>query len=147
LKTDNNSTYWSVVKKYDLERKVKALNREIVIQGEIIAPKVQGNKYGVSEPDLYVFTVVEEGKRVGLPRMKEVCAELGLKTVPIIHEEIYFKEGCDTVQDAVKTLVKLATRKSILVDAPAEGIVLRLVENPNVSFKCINPEFLLKHNE
>ena len=69
---------------------------------------------------------------------------LGLETVPIIAADL-------KLPNDIQGLVRMATRKSLLCpDAWAEGLVIRpLVEHNDpligrVSFKVINPEFLLK---
>jgi hypothetical protein len=50
----------------------------------------------------------------------------------------------------IEELVELATGKSVLADVQREGIVLRpvkeIVDNTGrISFKAINPKFLLKY--
>jgi hypothetical protein len=79
--------------------------------------------------------------------------ELDLETVPILFEEYILGNDIDK-------LVTEATIKSTIAQIPAEGIVIRLreekidmllsVENFNngrVTFKVINPEFLIKFGE
>ena len=72
---------------------------------------------------------------------------LGLEMVPVLDDEF-------ELTDNMEELIQKATRKSTLnKDVWAEGIVLRPLKElkePNigrVSFKVINPEFLLKYNE
>lgn len=150
LKTPTDSNWWKVAKKYDVEKKLRKLGTEIVIQGECIASNVQKNKYKVTEPDLYVFTIVENGQRVSLDRMKELCKILELKMVPIINERFNPLNTFGNITDVptiVQNMVKMSEGKSKLADIHREGIVCRLVENPQISFKVINPSFLLKYDE
>jgi hypothetical protein len=152
LKTPDNSNYWKIAKMFDLEKKLKACKEEIVIQGEILAPNVQKNKYGVTEPDFYVFNIIRNGKRVGHEEMVSYCVGLGLKHVPIVFNSfmpgLLWNDLKEQTQAVVKHMVDLSIGYSRL--APTinrEGIVVRLMEDPVVSLKVINPEFLLKNGE
>jgi hypothetical protein len=152
LKTPDNSNYWKIAKKYDLEKKLKACKEEIVVQGEILAPNVQKNKYGVTEPDFYVFNIIRNGKRVGLDEMEMLSIGFGLKTVPIVYNSfmpnLLWNDLKDQTQAVVKHMVDLSVGYSRLVPTVnREGIVVRLVEDPAVSLKVINPDFLLKNGE
>ena len=149
LKTKDNSAYWGIAKKYDLENKLRVLRSEVVIQGEICGPKIQGNKYGLKEDDLFVFTVIENDVKYSPLAMTAFCDRLGLKTVPIIASSIVPSIKPETpLGDVVRAWVAYAGGPSKLnKDVPREGIVVRLIENPNVSFKIINQEFLLRFGE
>lgn len=81
----DNSNYWKMAKKYDLEHKLLSLNKAgIVLQSEIVGGKVQGNKYALPELDMYVFNVIENGERYSLEKMIEFCKQYGFKYVPTI---------------------------------------------------------------
>jgi len=149
LKTPNTSSYWTIAKKYDIESKLRSLKKEIVIQGEIIGPKIQKNKYQVTDVDFYVFNIVENGKRVSYTRIIEVCDNLGLKYVPILGTLTPSSTWNDKkeVIDVVKAMVGHSEGNSTLFKRPREGVVWRLCENPNISLKVINPTFLLQNNE
>ena len=63
----DNSSYWTVALKYQIESVLKKLignNEFVAIQGECIGPRVQGNKYQVTEPDLYCFNLIYPGVKV-----------------------------------------------------------------------------------
>ena len=50
--TPDTSSYWKVAKKYDIENVLYRLIGDapwVAIQGECVAPNVQGNKYHVTE--------------------------------------------------------------------------------------------------
>lgn len=71
--------------------------------------------------------------------------QLDLKTVPIINDNFILHNNIDE-------MVLFATIKSKLnTNVWAEGIVIRPIENNSnnerISFKVINPEFLLKNRE
>ena len=90
-KDDGNSPFYELVKSMDLQAKMEAFATAnnlstFTIQGELCAPGIQKNRLKLTKPAWYVFTIRENGKRVGLTRMLEVCEKLQLESVPI--EEI-----------------------------------------------------------
>lgn len=139
----DTSSFWSVAEKYNIEEILHKLigdNEWVAIQGECVAPNVQGNKYKVTEPDLYVFNLIYPTGRVGSVEAKKIVAEHGLKFVPIIDEAVNLKGM------SVADVLKYATGKSQLYDTLREGIVFRSLDGKQ-SFKAVSPEFLIKHNE
>jgi ATP-dependent RNA circularization protein (DNA/RNA ligase family) len=142
-----NNNYWNVAQKYDLQKKMLALKKnKLVIQGECAGGKIQGNKYKIEGLELFVFNVIENGRRYTLDEMVKFCDQMGLKTVPIIQRDwrIFFDVQAP---EAVKRVVGMSIGKSVLYDVQREGLVFRLVDDPRVSFKAINPEFLLKFGD
>ena len=127
-----------------------ALGYSLSLQGELIGMGVQGNKYKLSNLQFKLFNIFDIDKREYLcyADFISVAKELGLNTVPIISESYLLPKTVDE-------LVEYSKGKSLLnKDTPKEGIVLRpLIEeyepdlHSRLSFKCINPDFLLKYNE
>lgn len=139
----DTSSFWSVVEKYNIEKILHQLigdNEWVAIQGECVASNVQGNKYKVTEPDLYVFNLIYPSGRVGSIEAKRIVGEYGLKFVPIIDESVNLKGM------SVADVLKYATGKSQLYDTLREGIVFRSLDGKQ-SFKAVSPEFLIKHGE
>lgn len=114
----------------------------IVLQGELLAPGIQKNRYGVAAPRFYVFSVLRCRGSVLWERLSpgetmDLCFSYGLEMVPVI--------ACLPSQESVKAWVELAKGKSELNAATTrEGLVVR---TPQQSFKVINPDFLLEHGE
>lgn len=140
LKPDGQS-YIDVAKKYDIE-KILIKNAtlynfsSLVIQGEIIGPKIQGNKYGVDCNHLYLFNVIGDGNP-GTPEDVEKIAEfMGLKSVPVLSTHFI-------LPDCISKVVDTAKGVSLLANIPREGIVIR---SKGFSCKVINPDFLLKYD-
>lgn len=139
----DTSSFWSVAEKYNIEQILHQLigdNEWVAIQGECVASNVQGNKYKVTEPDLYVFNLIYPSGRVGSVEAKRIVGEYGLKFVPIIDESVNLKGM------SVADVLKYATGKSQLYDTLREGIVFRSLEGKQ-SFKAVSPDFLIKHGE
>jgi hypothetical protein len=79
--------------------------------------------------------------------MFDFCIKHGLKTVPLI-DSIFIPSKRIPSSDketVVKWLLDYSNGKSLLYDTLREGIVLRLNENPNISFKVKSPDYLIKH--
>lgn len=143
LYTPDKSSYWINAKKYDIEQVLHKLignNEWVCIQGECVAPNVQGNKYRVYEPDLYVFNVIYPTGRMNSIDAKQLMEKHGLKFVPIINECISLK-GMN-----VADVLDYATGQSALYKTLREGIVFRTLDGKQ-SFKAVSPEFLIKNNE
>ena len=166
LKSENDSKYWSIAKKLALQRKFKEyFGKEVAtLQAELCGIGIQGNKYGLSENELFVFNIIHQyskanplGKRMTLETMRHACRAMGLKTVPIINENfipsvhlgIDFCKDCEKpdIPTVVNALMKMANGKSVLKDRLREGLVFRLNSDPSISFKVVSPEFSLENDD
>ena len=111
----------------------------VLIQGEIIGPKVQGNKYKLDELDFYAFNLKIGHEWYVIPIDISLCFNGAIKAVPQTTNTYYLPE---TIPQAVET----AAGRSLLADIPREGLVIRNPEK-HISFKIVNPKFLLKYDE
>ena len=137
----DNSIYWEVSDKYNIENALKNLigSRDwIAIQGECIGPKVQGNKYRKTEPELYVFNLILPTFRLGSVKAKNILEPFGFNFVPIVNENY-------TLPDTVEEMLAEAHGQSVLGDTLREGLVVRSKAG-TISFKAVDPEFLLHYN-
>lgn len=142
LLRDDGQSYWDVAKTYDIKRSLIELSKRLefnsaVIQGEIIGPKIQGNKYKVSHNMLYVFNIIFRSKPMPTFEHGYWAEYLGLTTVPLVDSDVHLKKS-------IPEMVEYSKGNSILNDSvPREGIVCR--DDRGTSFKVINPDFLLKY--
>lgn len=149
LKESDKNSFWRIANKLNLKEKMKRFNDDIVLQGELVGPGINGNKLKLKELDLYVFNVYSRKLNTYLDVIdaKRVLDFLDIKQIPIL--------GSANLTGTVSDWVKLATIKSTInPDVWAEGIVVKsfdssLVdfETGRLSFKVINPEFLLEYKE
>jgi RNA ligase (TIGR02306 family) len=137
----------------NLEEKLKKAGEQfgfdLAIQAEVIGPGIQKNKYGLKTVTLRVFNVVnvESYRLLDYDAMLAVLGELGLEAVPQL--------GTLVLNHTVDELVAYSEGASVLNRGmQREGVVLRpLVEEYDedvggrLSFKVINPKFLLKYDE
>lgn len=146
---DRGSLYWRVAKKYNLEQILKE-NPNLTIQGEQGDTKVQGNKYKITEPTMWVFNIIDHEKKYhyNYKEMKIFCAANGLLTVPLLSGEdvTYHNFPLKELGSTVQEVVEFSKGESIIANIPREGIVVRCIKEGKkiLSFKCINPDFLLK---
>ncbi|MFA5715323.1 MAG: RNA ligase family protein [Candidatus Paceibacterota bacterium] len=147
LKPDSSS-YWTLAKELDIEKKMTVWCDDhetgIIIQGEAVGVGIQGNKYKFDKVSLFVFNVAyyHKGKRSYFNQYQQenFCKEMDLTPVPWL--TAHFK-----LKPTIPEMVEYAKGYSLLNrEIPREGIVVRNYAN-NVSFKVINTDFLLKYGE
>lgn len=119
------------------------------VQGEVIGPGIQKNKYGLPGGDLRLFSVIDIDRFALLNRevMLTVLESTGLTPVPQLGELV--------LNHTIDELVELAVGASQLnPKIHREGLVFRPaqeIQDPTLggrlSFKVINPQFLLKYDE
>ena len=139
--TEGNA-FWQAARSAKIEERLRAKGYDnICIQGELLAPGVQGNKYKVSKPELRVFNVFDivTGEYYSKDDMKDFCWKMELNTVPILDEEF-------SLPNSVEDLLSYAEGKSQLADVEREGVVVR-TDGKKISFKVISNKFLLKNED
>jgi RNA ligase (TIGR02306 family) len=156
LVEDAENSLWKVARQLDIENKLRSLGRNIALQGELMGEGIQSNKLKLRGQTAFFFNAFDIDKFVYLSfgEFKELLEKFQLQMVPLITIDY-------VLENDIPAIVKMATVKSkICPDVWAEGIVIRPVEdkiekvigndyfkNDRVSFKAINPEFLLKYGE
>lgn len=142
---DKNSLYWKIAIKYNIEQILRE-NPTLTIQGEQGNTNIQGNKYGIKEPTMWVFNIIDHERNYHFTYSQIVvfCKKYGLEYVPLLKTGKLSELG-----STVKDFVEFSKGKSTLSDIPREGVVVRCIEHGKkiLSFKVINPDFLLKYSE
>ncbi|MBU4486954.1 MAG: RNA ligase (ATP) [Candidatus Delongbacteria bacterium] len=155
LENEENSL-WKFARQNDIENKLLSLNKNFALQGEIVGEGIQSNKLKLKGQTVMFFNAfdIDKFEYLQFDQFNELIEKLQLPMVPIITTDYELVNDIDTI-------IKTATIKSIVCpDVWAEGIVIRplnekidaLLSNENfnngrVSFKAVNPEFLLKYGE
>lgn len=143
LKETEGNSFWIAARKYELEQKLKALDMCIAIQGELVGPGIQGNKYKLTDIDFYVFTIynIVDGVYLESKDRLQLCEILGLKHVPVI-------VTLSLINYNIDVLLTLAEGKSkINTNTEREGIVFKNIQNPQLHFKAISNKFLIKNGD
>ncbi len=145
---DTNPIEEGIIKKYNLE-KICILGRNLAFQGELIGPKIQGNKYQLDDYDWKIFDIFDiDNQRFLNPKERiEMLDALQLPSVPIIHSEFSILNLLKGNED-VSVLLKFAEGKSQLDSSTErEGLVFKRLNGNSFSFKAISNKWLLKENE
>lgn len=153
-KDDGSCAFYNLVNDRGYRERVEALLEQndfiktLTIQGEFCAPGIQQNRLRLSKPEWYVFTIRENGRRVGLYRMLEVCEELGLEHVPI--EEV--DRDLPSKYPTVDALLERANgeyprggKKEGIVVRPTEPVYSPIVGG-SLSMKVVSNKYLLKND-
>ena len=145
LKRPDDSHYWEMADFYDIKSALADIAKKysldtVVLQGEILGEGIQKNKYRLVGHIFRAFNLELNGKATDYENMADELAKHAIVSVPLIERAMYLPE---TVQE----LVKKSIGPSILRNQQTrEGIVVRDIQR-RISFKVINPEFLLKEEE
>jgi len=151
--TDESNSSARLATALDLKAKLEQIRDqygfEPAIQGEIIGPGIQKNKYKLAGPELHVFNLlrIDDLCCVDHADFGPMLKSVGLTAVPEV--------GMIELNHGVDELVELSIGKSVLnKDVQREGLVFRPVTEEyeptlgsRLSFKVINPKFLLKYDE
>ena len=111
------------------------------ISGELVGVGIQGNREKIRGHDFFVYDVfnVAEGTYLSAASRLTICAELGLRHVPVLHAEVTLRElGLRTVDD----LLEFAEGASLNAEV-REGVVFKAIDG-SFSFKAIANSYLLK---
>jgi len=148
---DNDNAYWKIAKELEIEKKLRSLNKNIMLQGEIFGTGIQENPLKLDKKKVLFFNAfdIDSYKYYDYLEFFALMQQLGLETVPIITANY-------TLIDDINELVKFATAKSMINPKVwREGIVIRPIKevmdmqlaqgfgNGRLSFKVINPEYLI----
>lgn len=136
---EDDSDYWKIARRYNLEEVLKDLIGDkdyVTIQGEVYGQKIQGNKYKLNDIDFRVFNLIYPDRNVPTEEFTKILSKYGIKSVPIVVQNYKLP---DTIHD----IVEFSKGDSVLLKRKREGIVFRNYDK-NISFKVINPEFLLE---
>lgn len=150
MKETANSAPWNVLKALGAVEKIKGLDN-IAIQGELIGWNIQGNKYKLktNEFRFYLFNAFDIANYRPLPldKMLEIAEYLGLDTVPIIDSDYVLDFDVDTLVNMSKGQSKINpnTRREGIVFKSVDYVEDRVLGR--LSFKVINPDFLIKYGE
>ena len=144
-KNDKNNNYNRIEQKYDIISKLHKYGKNIAIQGEMFGEGIQGNPEKIKGIDFRVFNIydIDNCRYVNTAERLNICAELELNHVPILHYEFSI-DGMN-----IEDFLKMAEGESLHSNC-REGIVFKAnnyVNNYLPSFKCISNKYLLKQED
>jgi RNA ligase (TIGR02306 family) len=151
--SDENNLLNRLARRLQLEEKLRSIQSKYgfspAIQGEVIGTGIQGNKYSLKGHELWVFNLFDLNahRLIDHDLMLNILREEGLNVVPQL--------GTMILNHTIDELVALSSGMSELNSKlQREGIVLRPLKEEHdetlggrLSFKAINPLFLLRYDE
>ena len=112
----------------------------VVIQGEIIGENIQGNKYQLKGHHLFLFNIIQNGIKSNYITLDWFCQLTDMQYCPVLYEGY-------TLATTIHDEVKRAKGCSLVGIKPKrEGVVIRNYDK-DISFKVINPDFLITFDE
>lgn len=139
LKDDMDNTWWKLAIKHDVIAKIKSTGRNLALQGEIYGSGINGNLYQLDDQRLAVFDIydIDNGMYL-LPEQRwKLVNDLGLPHVPL-------KGFGDLVGTVADLLEDADGMSSINHECIREGYVFKSMVDPNISFKVIGNQYLVK---
>lgn len=140
LAPDDKNSHWQLARRLELDRKMQSLGQRIAIQGELVGPGIQKNRYQLKQAELFVFNIfdLDAFAYVEKRAVEAICRQLELQTVPAV--------GTRTVPETLDEILQLAVGESALNSATErEGLVWVSDSGPErISFKTISNKFLAR---
>jgi len=155
LLEDADNSLWKVARVLDVENKLRSLNKNFALQGELLGEGIQSNKLKLKGQTIKFFNAfdIDKFEYLQFDKFMELMNNLQLPTVPVVSTDYELSDNIDSI-------IKMSIIKSLVCPTVwAEGIVIRSINeksdsllasessNGRLSFKAINPEFLLKFGE
>lgn len=140
LREEEGNIYWKIAKKYQIEERMREICLQgYAVQGEIIGPQIQGNKYGLKDHEFFVFdiqrAVTFEHVRPNI--RTNWVAMMGLQHVPVLEAHAVLKGRNEILEGA--------DGQSLIGTKPKrEGVVWKACRLDD-SFKAISNAWLLKN--
>jgi RNA ligase (TIGR02306 family) len=149
LLDDPASMFWRVAREHRLREALTTLGGDFALQGEVHGEGIQGNHLGVKGVGFAAFNLfnIATHEYANHNALLEFCKVNGLPMV----REVWHGEFRFTLPE----LVDLASAQDYAPARPAEGIVIRpveearsrILESGRLSAKVISERYALKHGE
>jgi hypothetical protein len=150
--TRNSKTYYDDMNvwfenydKYNIKDFLTAFIKEtganwVYLQGESYGDGIQKRDYSLKGHDFAAFELCTSNRvRYTYTEMKEILDRYSIPTVPIISDNYI-------LPDSVDELLKYAQGISAIDGKEREGIVFQNIDDPTISFKAVDNEFLIKYH-
>lgn len=135
-----NNPRWQMAHRFNLDSALASMGN-VALQGELIGPGMEGNHYGLSQHEFYLYNVflVDHGKPMDASARRELACALGMPHAPVVHERFVFDKTT-----TMQSLIAMADGPSALNPKKRrEGLVFKAQNALNVSFKVVSEKYLL----
>jgi len=141
------NVYLEMSEKYDVRKVLEKLlelrpsAEWVAIQAETFGAGIQKRDYGMKDHEIRAFNLrYSDCGRVGTLEMVDILEPLGIPCVPVI------SEGMSLPSTVEELRVFVHSAPSAIDGGMKEGIVFRTLDGVD-SFKCVDPEFLVKYHQ
>lgn len=141
------NVYLEMSEKYHMRKVLERLLEQrpsaewVAVQAETFGAGVQKRDYGMKDHEIRAFNLrYSDCGRVGTLQMRDELEPLGVPVVPILSEGMCLPSTIDNLREFVHAT------PSKIDGGMREGIVFRTLDGAD-SFKCVDPEFLLKYHQ
>lgn len=141
--TGTSRHYFLIASKFNLEGKMREMGINVAIQGEIVGPRVNGNRLRLEEYQFRVFNIFsfETHQYLHWEEVQRICDELCIDTVPVV-----FQGNSSELELSMSNFIAIADSQQYARNVLAEGIVVKTNDDGlRSSFKVISNNYLLKH--
>jgi RNA ligase (TIGR02306 family) len=127
------------------------LNLSFAIQAELCGPGIQGNRYKLDKPTLFVFDIwlIDEHRHATYVERENILVTL--RSMGVVVEEVPRLEVISQLPESVEQcLLKAEGKSAINPKTEREGIVFKTtatIDKEVVSFKAISNKFLMAEKE
>ena len=141
-----------MARKLKIEEILRSEPRNLCIQGEIVGPGINGNRLGLSDPELHLFDLfdIDADKYFTYNELREFGKKHGLNVVTTVGHNDFGAGGTTTVS----RMLEVSSKLDYANGTPAEGIVWRCACGSysdelrgRMSFKTISNRYLEKYKE
>lgn len=142
---DGKSAMWDYFHKIGLPERLKALEKDIILQGEFCGPGIQGNRLGLKEYRWWVFNIFDhaENRLMSLQEMMSYCSLLGISAVPIEEVGPCFYYSMEELLEKARGKYPSGKDKKGIVVRPQTPVWNQALHK-SLSFKVLNNDFLKK---
>jgi hypothetical protein len=139
-KNDIDNPFWRSVKTYNFEKKLRLHGKNVFVRGEHCGVGIQKNIYSFAKTRIFLFEVfdIDEQRYLNFDEFIAFCDKYDFETVPILDSSFKLPS---TVQEILDYSNGISVHGN---NVKREGIVIRLKNDPRVSFKVKSPEYLVK---
>jgi RNA ligase (TIGR02306 family) len=137
LKEDDNNTFWKTAINQQLIETLTHAGVNYALQGELVGPGIQGNRYGLDNHQFFLFDVydIDRGEYLAPADRRQWADAFNIHHVPILEHDLF----TPTIPDALA----MAEWESFRGSKTREGIVFKSLCGKR-HFKAISNKFLLK---
>lgn len=137
---DDNNTFWKVAKQAFPPGAITD-GANVVFQGELIGPGIQGNPYNLTEHAMFLFDVADMDATYMDANFRYIlysAIQTKLDHVPTISTRT-------KLPNTIAEVLAMSDGISALANVPREGLVWKCEQEPSISFKAISNKWLLKN--